>query len=97
MVLLGLYVSGGLGSRIVTYCVSRSDLGSSPHEGNFDEFAHIQNFCSRMSRSVSRGQTWVHRLTRGGLMGLHISRIYVLECHGLCLEVRPESLALIGF
>ncbi len=30
-------------------------------------------------------------------MGLHISRIYVPECHGLCLKVGPESLALIGF
>ena len=30
-------------------------------------------------------------------MSLHISRIYVPECHGLCLKVGPESLALIGF
>ena len=50
-----------------------------------------------MLRSVSRGQTWVLHLTRGGLMSLHISRIYVPECHGLCLKVGSESLALIGF
>ena len=50
-----------------------------------------------LSRSVSRGQTWVLRLMREGLMSFHISRIYVLECHGLCLKVGPESLALIGF
>ena len=50
-----------------------------------------------LSRSVSRGQTLVFRLMREGLMSFHISGIYVPECHGLCLEVGPESLALIGF
>ena len=49
-----LHVSGILGSRIVTFCVSRSDLGSLSHEGRFDEFSHYQNLCSRMSRSVSQ-------------------------------------------
>ena len=49
-----------------------------------------------LSRTEFQGQTLFHHLTRGRLMILHISRIYVLECHGLCLEVGPGFITSRG-